>query len=816
MSEQLVPVRMYQAGYTDLISVVPVNATLSPGSKITADQIGKVPGRKLSNGTWAGYGWRTHQASEDEVRQWTLDGANIGLRAGKFPGLDIDCLSEEWADLLQRLALFYLGPAPVRVGKWPKRLLMYTTRAPMTRMRLYIDEKVGEEKKQHLVEVLGEGQQYLVYGTHPATKKPYTWGMPVQNHAAPMLPLDEPPAADQLTPLTLAKLDNFFDAVAREFGQRGMTVHRDGDGRRKDRTPTDQAALKAPSDEELRTLIDLIPNTDELFPGREEYIRLAYAIRAACHETEEGYSIFASWAIRHVKSERVRGNPETWRGDWRRIKGPFSIGWDYLCAIGRDHGYASAPDDFPTEGSAPLSPLLSQRQTVRLSEQWLAREIVTRIGDRLRFVPATGRWLVWDGHVWKHDEVKRAAIEVREVLHEIATEIMTRAGSPPAKATVSMCQRIESARTLSDVMRLMQADRSIATPAASLDADPWILNTPAGIVDLKTGQLSASDPAKLCTRITRTGPDLEGAMPLWKRFLAEATGGDCELEDFLQRYAGYCLTGLTVEQIVMFMWGGGGNGKGTFVNAVRNVMGDYGAVAAPGIFLASGFDKHTTDLADLMGARIVTTSEIEEGVRWNEQRLKMLSGSDPIKARFMRQDNITYQPQFKLIFFANHKPQIRNVDAALRRRIRMVPFIVTPAQRNLQLEHELVAEYPAILGWLIEGCRLWQARSMQIAPPVVEHATAEYFEDEDAVGRWMQECCDRVEGAQTETITLYESWREWGGSVGEYIGSMKRFSQALAARHLRRQLNGARRSEFVGIQLKPLDQLVNDIPPVRV
>lgn len=817
MTQQLIPVALFERGYKDLISVIPVNATLSPGSKITADQIGKVPGRKLSNGTWAGYGWRTHEAAIDDVRAWALDGANIGLRAGRFPGLDIDCLDEAISEELQRVALFYLGAAPVRVGKWPKRLLMYSAPTPMTRMRLWIEQKVGDESKQHLVELLGEGQQYLVYGIHPGTKQPYRW------YAEPghVEMVNGPQRAETLTPLTLAKLDTFFAAVTKTFEAQGMRVHREGDGRRKDRTPVDQALLQAPSDEELQKLIDLIPNTDALFPGREEYIRMAIAIRASAHDGEEGYTIFASWAARHEKDGRVRGNPETWRGDWRRLKGPFSVGWDFLCALGRDHGYANAPDEFPTEGSAPVAPaanpLPPQRQTVRLSEQWLAREVVARIGDRLRYVPATGRWLVWDGHVWKHDEIKLASTEVKEILHEIATEIMSRAPNPPPTATVKIGQRIESARTLGDVMRLMQADRTITTSASALDADPWILNTPSGIVDLRTGLLSPNDPAKLCTRITRTGPDFEGAMPEWRRFLAEATGNDAALEDYLQRYAGYCLTGTTREQIVMFLWGDGENGKGTFANAIRFVMGDYGNIAATGLFMTSGFEKHTTDLADLMGMRLVTASEVDGGARWNEQRLKALSGGDPVKARFMRQDNTTYQPQFKLIFFANHKPQIRDVDAALKRRIRMVPFTVKPAQIDQLLDKKIEAESPAVLAWMIEGCLKWQQINLRTAPPAVAEATTEYFEDEDAIGRWIKECCDLGGTEATETITLYESWKEWAGSVGEFVGSMKRFSQALAAKRLKRRLSSnpaSRRSEFVGIQLKPLAQLLNDIPAV--
>src|SRR6266550_1177172 len=172
---QLVPVQLFERGYTDLISVIPPGATLSPGSKIASNSLGKAPGIKYANGTWGGYNWRQWAASEADVAKWANDGANIGLRAGTFPGLDIDSMNAAVVEAVKQIAFETLGPAPVRTGKAPKALLMYYTSKPFTRMRMWLEG----EKEVHLIEMLGEGQQYLVHGTHPGTMRPYAWNQEV-------------------------------------------------------------------------------------------------------------------------------------------------------------------------------------------------------------------------------------------------------------------------------------------------------------------------------------------------------------------------------------------------------------------------------------------------------------------------------------------------------------------------------------------------------------------------------------------------------------------------------------------------------------
>jgi putative DNA primase/helicase len=308
-------------------------------------------------------------------------------------------------------------------------------------------------------------------------------------------------------------------------------------------------------------------------------------------------------------------------------------------------------------------------------------------------------------------------------------------------------------------------------------------------------------PDALCTKSTSVPPDFGGDCPEWKRFLDEATGGDKELQAYMQRLSGYCLTGSTREQQLTFIYGKGENGKSTFQHALEGVLKDYWKNAPMDTFTASYSEKHSTDLAGLKGARLVTAAETEAGKRWDEAKIKTLTGGDPVTARFMRQDNFTYKPQFKLVFIGNHKPELRNVDKAMRRRIQMVPFLIAPKVKDPDLGDKLRKEYPAILAWMVEGCLEWQ-RAGLAAPQAVLDMTEEYFEGEDAVGRFLKsETEPDAEGCVGST-DLFSAWREWAGANGEFVGTAKRLSTEMIGRGYQQcRVNPTRRNGFSGLKL---------------
>ena len=284
-----------------------------------------------------------------------------------------------------------------------------------------------------------------------------------------------------------------------------------------------------------------------------------------------------------------------------------------------------------------------------------------RHADRLRYCDAFGRWFEWDSGRWQEDLRRRVFSHARQLCRDRSLDALDRLDGEKA---VKVASAVASARTVAAVVGLARADARHATAPEDWDADAWTLNTPAGLVDLRSGRIHPHDRDALCSKITAVAPSYTRC-PRWQRFLDEITAGDAELQAFLGRVAGYVLTGSTREHALFFLYGTGANGKGTFLNTLTGILGDYARIAGMDTFTETSSDRHPTELAMLRGARLVTAQETDEGRRWAESRIKALTGGDPITARFMRQDFFTYTPQFKLLIAGNHKPGLRNIVTLL-------------------------------------------------------------------------------------------------------------------------------------------------------
>ncbi len=430
----------------------------------------------------------------------------------------------------------------------------------------------------------------------------------------------------------------------------------------------------------------------------------------------------------------------------------------------------------------------------RFSEEALALRFSRQHADVLRYVAGWGRWLCWVGTRWCEDSTLSVFDQARAIC---------RAASAECSEQEKTATRLAAAATVAAVERLARADRRHAATVEQWDSDPWLLNTPAGTVDLRTGAIHAHDRRQYLTKLAAAGPD--GDCPLWLRFLDRVTDGDTELQAFLQRVVGYCLTGITREHALFFMYGTGANGKSVFLSTIAGLVADYAKTAPASAFTASSGEQHPTDLAGLRGARFVTAIETEDGRWWAEAKIKALTGGDRITARFMRQDFFEYVPQFKLVVAGNHKPGLRNVDEAIRRRLHLIPFTVTipESERDKDLPEKLKAEWPGILAWAIEGCLAWQHEGLN-PPAVVREATEEYLATEDALGRWMEERCalgPRLAGAAG---ALFGDWTAWCEATGEKPSSQKMFAEKLKARPgIEKVRSGHSRTRgFAGIALR--------------
>jgi putative DNA primase/helicase len=315
--------------------------------------------------------------------------------------------------------------------------------------------------------------------------------------------------------------------------------------------------------------------------------------------------------------------------------------------------------------------------------------------------------------------------------------------------------------------------------------------------------MRAHDRGDRMTKISTATLVAGSQCPSWLAFLDQVTGGDAAQMRYLQKVFGYCLTGSTQEHALFFLYGTGANGKSVFVNTLFTVLGDYAAIAPMDTFMESRADRHPTDLAGLRGARFVAATETEQGRRWNESKIKEITGGDRVSARFMRQDFFTYLPQFKLVIAGNHKPAIRNIDEAMRRRLHLIPFTITvpPEKRDKQLQAKLLTERNGIFAWGVEGCLAWQREGL-MPPQCVLDATDEYFEAEDALGRWLEERCVRHANAKSLTAELFNDWKQWAEAAGEFMGSQRRFSDLLLTRGVEKWRNSSGVRGFQGIGLK--------------
>jgi putative DNA primase/helicase len=415
----------------------------------------------------------------------------------------------------------------------------------------------------------------------------------------------------------------------------------------------------------------------------------------------------------------------------------------------------------------------------------------------LRYVAPWGKWLHWDGTRWKFEQTLLVFDMARKLVRQFA----------------NLDPELAQPNVWASVERGARSDRRLAAVVSQWDTDPWLLNTPGGIIDLRTGRLLPHDPAKYLTKITAVAPG-DGECPLWNKFLARVTGGNYELELFLQQIAGYALTGSVQEHALFFLYGKGRNGKGVYLNTLSKILSEYAQTAPMETFVVTQGSRHPTELAGLRGARLVTSQETEENQRWAESKIKNLTGGDPISARFMHQDFFEFDPAFKLFIAGNHKPALRGVDEAIKSRMNLVPFTVTipKEERDKELPEKLKAEWSSILQWAINGRLAWQRQGL--APPkAVLQATQEYLKDEDILGQWIEDCCIVGSDQQCPSDDLWASWKAERERANEYVGTQNKFGRSLTDRGFRTTHSG--KTIRLGINLKPKPEPERSTQPIQ-
>jgi putative DNA primase/helicase len=428
-----------------------------------------------------------------------------------------------------------------------------------------------------------------------------------------------------------------------------------------------------------------------------------------------------------------------------------------------------------------------------LTDTGNSERFAARFGERTRYVPEFNESLVFDNGRWIRDV---GSVRTLEATRAITREM--RSSSDMGLAGYGVKSEKRAARE--NMLALSRSLPGMAISPAALDADPWLLGCPNGVLDLRTGQLRESRPEDYITK--RTGVPFSAAAkaPRWRRFICEVTCADVELEAFLQRTVGYSLTGRTGEQVFFFLYGDGANGKGTFIKVLQRALGDYAAVLSTAALMASYGQAHPTELVPLFGARFVTANEVSDGRSWNEARLKELTGEDRITARGMRENFWSFEPTHKLWISGNYRPRVHGDDFGLWRRVRLIPFEAR-FEVNSHLLEELLAELPGVLAWAVEGCLAWQRDGLGV-PARVREATDTYRERENLVGQFVEEACHRHPQAETSTADLYAVFERWCAKAGERTPAKRGFSERLERLGFKRNESRNARG-FIGIGLRP-------------
>jgi len=409
-------------------------------------------------------------------------------------------------------------------------------------------------------------------------------------------------------------------------------------------------------------------------------------------------------------------------------------------------GITSAQDDF------------SESFVFNCTDMGNAERLIRQHGEDIRFCYEWGKWVIWNGKQWEIDTTGEIYRRAKETVRGIGQEASRILDDNVRKSVLKWASTSESRARQRDMIALAESSQPVTQD--TLDQNPWLLNVQNGTIDLRTGTLLPHAKEHLLTKLC-PAKFTNQVSKKWQVFI-ERVLPDKDVRDFVQRAVGYSLTGDTGEEVMMFLYGTGRNGKSKFIEALQHVLGDYASSTRPEVLMEKKHDSIPVELAALKGVRFTSTVETGQGQRFAESLIKQVTGGDELQVRHMRQDPFTYKPQFKIWLASNHKPDIRGRDQGIWSRILLVPFTVTipPEERDRHLGEKLKAEADGILAWAVEGCLMWQRDGLK-PPKQVQEAVQEYQDETDRLSEFFTDCCILNPLAKDTTKNLYETYRTW-------------------------------------------------------
>ncbi len=408
------------------------------------------------------------------------------------------------------------------------------------------------------------------------------------------------------------------------------------------------------------------------------------------------------------------------------------------------------------------------------------KRLVGYAGDNIRYVPELKKWFHWEGTRWIEDRTRRIECLAKETLE--ATEVVAQKieKSEEQSTLIKWIHKSEMGSHISSMVAFAQSETEISIVPNQFDRHKYLLNCDNGTIDLRTGQIRPHNRNDFITKSIHVRFDETALCPSWEKFLHRVMRNDQEMIDFLQRAIGYSLTGDDKEEVFFFLYGKGQNGKTKFVETVRCLLGDHARSANFKTFVLKKYDGIREDIARLKGARFVSAIEGNRGDRLDEQMIKQLTGGDRIAERGLYQNTSEFDPEMKIWLVANYKPNIRNTDEGIWRRVLLIPFTVQiPEQeRDRDLLQKLLNELPGILQWAIRGCLDWQRNGLN-PPLTIREATQQYRKEMDTIAEFKDRCCIESNQAKSQVSEIYGAYEEFCDNSGYKSKDKQEFRERL-------------------------------------
>jgi P4 family phage/plasmid primase-like protien len=519
--------------------------------------------------------------------------------------------------------------------------------------------------------------------------------------------------------------------------------------------------------ETMLAAIDPDPHPAGEGRNRGPYLRIIWAMASTGWTC--AYQVARDWAATGDLFDQA-----AFDSDWHSFDPNGGIHFGTLVHYAKEAGWVDA---------TPM-PKAIQAVQESLNDAGNADRLLNAYGDQLAYVADSGRWLIRYQGRWHQDRKGKIFVLATDVMRGIYREAGKYAamGAGLATSISNHAGRSLRAGAIEAAIKLASTATRIAVTSDQLDADNFLLGVHNGVLDLRAGTLRDEQREDWITRSARVTYDPSATAPTWLAFLDGIMAGNRDLIDFLQTLAGYCLTGDTREQKFFFFYGTGANGKSTFLNTLREMMGGYAVQARPEVLMVvrggTQAHGHTADIMPLIGARLAAANETEEGQRLAESLIKQLTGGEPIMVRSpYGRESVLVMPQFKAVMAGNHRPIIRGTDHGIWRRLVCVPFTVTVPEekQDKTLMDKLRSEFPGILNWALEGCLRWQAQGMSL-PTILQSERAAYMTSMDILQRWIDETCEVVSGTDWGTRKAYTAFRNWAEAGGYGVVSEVRFT----------------------------------------